>query len=225
MDLIGIGLYTASEAARLARLPTQSVIRWTMGYRYQRDGGIHEQPPIVRRDLSETDYAAALSFRDLMEVRFIGAFRHEGVSLQAIRIAAERTAEMYGHSHPFSTSRFKTDGNRIFEEIPHLDDVKLLDVNRWQYAFHSIVKPTLYGGFEFEFDHVARWFPEHPKRRIVIDPQRSFGRPIIAEQGIPTDVLAKAVEVEGSEKEIAKWYDVPVGAVNDAVEFEQKLAA
>jgi hypothetical protein len=43
--------------------------------------------------------------------------------------------------------------------------------------------------------------------------------------GVPTAVLARAFKREHSAEIVAKWYEVEVRSVKDAVEFEQKLAA
>jgi hypothetical protein len=37
--------------------------------------------------------------------------------------------------------------------------------------------------------------------------------------------LADAVEIEGGEQRVAKFYDVPLAAVRDAVSFHERLAA
>ena len=73
---------------------------------------------------------------------------------------------------------------------------------------------------------VARWFPLGASRNtIVLDPARAFGRPIVASGGVPTEVLAQAVEVEGSVERVAKLYEVPLPAVRDALAFQRQLAA
>ena len=59
----------------------------------------------------------------------------------------------------------------------------------------------------------------------MVDPARAFGRPIVAKYGIPTESLANAAEVEESTDRAARWFDVPVSAVNLAVEFEKQLSA
>jgi uncharacterized protein (DUF433 family) len=63
------------------------------------------------------------------------------------------------------------------------------------------------------------------RRSIVIDPSRAFGRPIAAETGIPTEVLATAVAVDGSPEKVARLYEVLPSAVRDALRFERALAA
>ena len=95
-----------------------------------------------------------------------------------------------------------------------------------QYAFHKVVSPSLYEGIEFSNqDEALRWFPMWPKRQIVIDPQRAFGRPIVAREGVPTATLAAAAAVEDSSSSVAKWFDVSTQSVHAAVAFERELGA
>jgi len=70
---------------------------------------------------------------------------------------------------------------------------------------------------------VQSWRPR--SNRVILDPQRSFGEPIVADEGIPTDILASAYVAEGSVDAVARWYEVDPAAVEDAVEFEFSLAA
>jgi hypothetical protein len=60
---------------------------------------------------------------------------------------------------------------------------------------------------------VARWFPLGISRKsVVTDPARSFGRPITS-AGIPTEVLNKAVIVEGSIAKFVQLYNVSTAEV------------
>ncbi len=63
------------------------------------------------------------------------------------------------------------------------------------------------------------------KRLVVLDPTRNFGRPIVARHGVPTEILANAAKATGSVAEVARWYEVSEREIQDAVEFEQRLAA
>lgn len=101
----------------------------------------------------------------------------------------------------------------------------MVDLQRRQHVFRTIVAPSL-KDLEFDADAVARWYPLGLNRRsLVIDPRRAFGKPIAAESGIPAEVLADAVAVEGSVESAARAYEVPVATVRDAVAFQGKLAA
>jgi len=58
-----------------------------------------------------------LSFRDLIELRFVKTFRDLGVGLTTIRDCYRRAVDEIHDDRPFSTQRFRTDGKTIFLEI------------------------------------------------------------------------------------------------------------
>jgi uncharacterized protein (DUF433 family)/DNA-binding transcriptional MerR regulator len=167
-----------------------------------------------------------VSFRDLVELRFVKTFRDLGLSLQTIRECFDRAVEVVQDQRPFSTRRFRTDGRTIFYEIiDGIQEGKLVDLRRRQNVFHRIVEPSLHD-LEFEADALARWFPlGRARQSIVIDPARAFGRPIVNGGGVPIETIVQAVKVEGTPERAAMVYELPVAAVRDAVEFHQKLAA
>ena len=225
---LGVGIYRLSEAARLTGIPGQQISRWLRGYRYRRDGTSCPIPPVWKGQLPDMDGTPALGFLDVMEARFVYAFRQYGVSLQTIRHAANRARELIQSEHVFSTKRFRTDGRTIFAELSPIDKAEeelLLDVVKNQFTFRKILKPYLYAGLEFEREHAVRWYPLKGNRRVVIDPQRAFGQPIVADYGVPTTILVEAYRVEQSIRAVAQWYDIDDRSVRDAVTFERQLAA
>jgi uncharacterized protein (DUF433 family) len=223
---VGVGIYSVSEASRLSGVSRARIRRWLRGYTFKHGTGIHESPPVWRRQLPSVGNSVALGFLDLMEVRFVNAFLEKGVSWRTIRRAAEIARRKYNKDHPFSTRQFKTDGKRMFEEvIEKSGENKLLDIVSNQYAFQRILAPYL-KGVEFDrSDNLVRWWPLGPRRQVVIDPQRSFGQPIAAAEGVPTSILYRAYQVEDSVLAVASWYEVSRASVRAAVEFEKILAA
>ena len=223
---LGVGIYSVAEAARLVGVRAQRVRRWLNGYTFSRAGEAHALPPVWRRQLPDVEETLALGFLDLMEVRFVDAFRRHGVGWRAIRRAAKRARDLFDNDHPFSTKSFKTDGRSIFADVIHeTGDSSLIDIVKSQYTFKTILEPYLYVGLEFQTEGLVRWWPLGMRRRVVIDPQRAFGQPIVAKEGVPTAILAQSVRVEQSIKEVADWYEVDPRAVRDAVQFEESLAA
>jgi uncharacterized protein (DUF433 family) len=231
VDALGRGVYGAAEALRLINFRRRSdvlsrsvsrrtIARWLRGYAH--DG--RRSPPLWQSDYAGADdEAIEVSFRDLIELRFVKAFRDLGLGLPTIRLCFERAVEEVNDARPFSTQRFRTDGKTIFLEITDgVREGELLDLKRRQGVFHRVIAPSLHG-LEFDADIVSRWYPAG--KTIVLDPARAFGRPIVAEAGIPTVVISEAVEVEGSAGRVAKLYELPVAAVRDAVMFQQQLAA
>lgn len=221
--LIGIGLYTPQEAERLIHVPARKIVRWLAGHVVS--GKRYE--PLWRPQIDLDDDRVYLGFRDLMELRTAHAFIHAGVSARKIRRAVERASELLGIAHPLSTTRFKTDGQSIFLEVAGEEggDAELLDLFSSQYAFKRIIQASLK---DVDFDDgvtPARWWPRGKARGVLVDPARSFGRPIDAATGVPTGILANAVEAEGSIERAAKVWSVTPAAVRRAVEFERGPAA
>lgn len=222
---LGKGIYTDSEAARLTGVRRQRIHRWARGYEFQTTKGErHASRPVLDTDRGPGN-SAALEFLDLMDVRVVNAFRNKGISWSTLRTAAALARERFGVSHPFSDRRFKTDGKNFFLALQtrHRQPA-LIDLLKDQFVFPRIVEPFLLT-VEFDGDTPCRWFPLGKRRHVVIDPDRSFGQPITREGSVATYIVAAAVRAEGSMDRVARWYEIPVSAVRDAVAFEEKPAA
>lgn len=223
---IGRGVYSIAEASLLTGVNRYRISRWTRGYTYVYQRKRQAMPPIIGRK-SDSGEPAILTFADLIEIRFLDAFRLQGVSTKALRLASQRAKELLGRHHPFSTQIFRSDGRTILAEITKATgDKALLDLMSKQFVFDKVIAPYLYQGLDFnELKEPARWWPLGKDRSIVIDPQRAFGAPIIARTGVPTKILSQAAKAEQSLEFVANWYGVDVNEVTDAVQFEAKLAA
>jgi uncharacterized protein (DUF433 family) len=227
-QLIGIGLYSFPEASRLSHVKSQTIRRWVYGYRYSRNNETYTSSPVWASDAPAIDGHDGISFFDLIEVRFVAAFRSFGVPWPEIRRAANEARALFHTRHPFANERFATDGRHIFLEMAkepgHEAASRLLQLGRSQYAFDRVIRPSL-RGLEYVEEMAARWYPLYPKKQVVLDPKRSFGQPIVEEEGVPTEVLAKSALVEGSPKRAASIFDVSVSSVEAAVLFEEQFAA
>ncbi len=223
----GQGIYSVAEASSLTEVSVGRIRRWLRGYTFEYEGDRRVSPPVWQRQLPDVGGLLALGFRDLIEVRFVDAFRRFGVGWRTIRLAAERARTEFGNTHPFSTRRFVTDGRSVFFFVhAETDDPKLIDIVTDQYVFKRILSPYLKGlEYDGREDLLRRWWPLGQRRQIVLDPNRAFGQPIVAREGVPTAVLANAYRSEQSVEGVAKWFDVSVSAVSDAIEFESRRAA
>jgi uncharacterized protein (DUF433 family) len=225
-QLVGIGLYTPAEAARLTGVPATKIVRWLRGHSVAgRHYGALWQPQV-----NIGDNRVYLGFRDLMEVRVADAFISRNLSPQKVRRAIEIASELIGDERPLSTRRFRTGGRTVFLQVAREDDAdELIDLFKRQYAFLKIIEPSL---STIDFDGAglpARWWPMGKRGHIVVDPARAFGQPIEAASGVPAATLAAAVEAEGSAEAAASLWAVPINSVRRALEFqgsvERRLAA
>ena len=168
-----------------------------------------------------------IGFHDLIELRFVLAFLKQNVGLNVIRRCLENARAIIGEERPFSTHRFRTDGKSIFLET--LREVKesegsssVVDLKTNQ--LELVIEPT-FRDLDLADGSVVQWRPFHGKPSIVVDPGRSFGKPLAADFGVPTSALANAAYAEGSTRRAAKLFEVPVAVVDDAIAFEQSLMA
>src|SRR4051812_1594279 len=92
-DALGRGAYSAVESLRLLnfsrpglpparRVSRNTVSRWLRGYSHGEDG---HSDPLWKPDYHNDDDQIELSFRDLIELRFVKAFRDLGIGLTTIR--------------------------------------------------------------------------------------------------------------------------------------------
>jgi len=224
MQLTGIGLYTFQEATRLIGIKSGELRRWLHGYPSGQGEKKKAMPPLWNTELSAAELDG-LSFHDLLEARFVKEFHNHGVSLQAIRIIARHARELFNSPYPFTCKRFQTDGKTIFaESLRESGDTELLDLRGKQIVFEKIIRPFLYDGIEFGVDDRAlRWFPDRSKK-VVLDPAIAFGKPIVTDIGIRTDILYEAWLAEGKDKQrAARQFEVPVQAMDAAIRFEEQI--
>ena|GEM_PF-264652 len=221
MNLLNVGIYSVPMAARLTGVSSWRIRRWIRGYRFETVTGTHAKPPVWIGDLPVIDGAYALSFRDLMEMRFVDAFLRQGVTWPEIRRVGEMGAEWFNTTHPFSTNRFRADGRELFAKVDSAKDSRLVHVVKNQTVFTDIIRPYLKGVEFADGGAPARWWPMPDGKHVVLDPERSFGKPIVDKEGVPTRVLAAAAASFGDVADVARWYRVSVNSAKAAVRFEQ----
>lgn len=233
MKLLGLGIYSRAEAARLLSLPPGRVSSWVRGYRYawgpkerRRHG---EQPAVVRTDIPTIDGSLSISFLELVELFVVKQFREKGVPLQTVRVAWDHAAKAFSTSHPFANQRVFTDEGRIFMALRE-DELwpDLLEVSSRREPFQIIAGPIFKQSFEeIEFDarteHARRWWPRGRKGLIVLDPAIAFGAPVVPGTRVPTTIIARYAEARAINV-VADAFGLESQQVKAAVQFEGRLA-
>jgi len=220
LTLIGIGLYTPAEAARIIAVPAQKIIRWLRGH--EANGKQYDR--LWQSQVTMEDGSIILGFRDLMEVKVADAFVQWGLPPVRVRVVIERAKEIVGDDHPLSTNRFMTDGSNVFMEVVEEGgDRRLIDLLRGQWTMKSIIEPFLKHVDFGEDGAPVRWWPRGRTKKILVDPARSFGQPIESTSHVPTAALAAAAKAEGSVAAAAVAWRVSVAAVRRAVAFQEEI--
>ena len=111
LDWLGIGIYTIPEAAGLVEATQPELRIWIEG----RSG---KQKPIIENDLGRLGKRVAISFTNLMELRFVALFSNAGVRLNEIRSILDEAKNSLRHPHPFATSIvLKQMGERLLQKL------------------------------------------------------------------------------------------------------------
>ena len=211
-DLFNKGLYTVKDLSQLLGLNSQKISRWLFGS--LNSVGLYE-PKLV-------DYDKIATFEELIELKAIKAFLDKGISLQKMRKVKDALIDIGDTSYPFSHLKLHTDGKNIFLQ----ERDKLLEPLGGQFQLEKIIQQSL-KDVDFDIHNSPfQWWVKGRDKGILIDPKRSFGKPIDNETGIPTSVLYKAWEVNGKSEEIvADDFFVAPEVVKRACEFETSLRA
>lgn len=229
MNIIGTGIYPLHQAARLVGVEARALRRWLQGYSRKYKGERVRSEPLWETQLRDEGLPEdVIGFRDLLEIRMVSAFVRHGVDLKVIRATVEAASRDFGRDYPLTNHQFLTDGKRIFlQAIEETSgEPPMIDVLRKQFVFSDIIKPSLYAGIEYGAEGAVRWFPLGKRKTIVLDPALQFGTPVVTHTGVPTDTIYASYLAEGRDKTmVARVFDLTPKMVNDAVEFEERLAA
>lgn len=182
--------------------------------------------PLWTRQIDMPGGEIVLGFQDLIQARVVSALIREGLSPQKVRRAILLAKDIIFSDHPFAKAWFRTDGSTLLvQSLEAGEDDTLIDLFKGgQYVMRTVIEPSL-RGIEFQDGTAARWWPDGPAKGVVLDPARRFGQPIEDASGVPTRILANAVQAEGSIERAARVFSVPTAAVRRSVAFERRLAA
>jgi uncharacterized protein (DUF433 family) len=221
---LGRGIYSVPEAAALTGISTGRIRRWFLGYKFKALRGERKMPRLLAPEYPIDEVGLHLSFLDLVEVRVVDAFLRFGVGWRELRSAAQVGAELFGTAHPFSTVGFKTDGRRLFADVPkRAGEAALVQVRDRQQVFRQVVGPILID-LDFRGEIAHRWWPLGKQRLVMLDPEFAFGAPVTAQSGVPVRVLAEHA-ARSSVESTARWFEVSKREVRDAVAFQDRMAA
>ena len=222
VSLLETGIYTVPEAAALVGVPPSRLRVWIEGHK-------GKQEPVIENQLARVDDKTAISFTNLMELRFVALFAAAGVNIRTIRTIMDEAKRTLEHPHPFATRIiFRTDGKKVVAEIAKRNGVDdIYDLKSKNYEMRVIVMASLKEDVVYDpAGEAISWRPRPTiAPHVLVHPFYSFGRPVLKASRIPTRTLAKAVKVEKSAKTVSELFEVPEPQVREAVKFEEHLRA
>ena len=215
--------YDLVSAARYLHVPDSTLHFWVSG-----------REPIVQ--LRRYGRFPLLSFKNLVECYVVQGIRtiHD-VHVSKIRAAASWMREHLKAPHPLADFDLTTDGTDLYLEI----DGNPVNLSMKRHQGQQEIRELLLAHLQ-RVERDARGMalrlipyeskgdmrkPNSAPRSIVIDPNVSFGKPILRESGIPTAVLAGRYRAGDSIRTLARSYGREEGEIRQAVEWEIGRAA
>ena len=221
--------YPASEAARILNLPVATVKAWCFGQLYRSAAGLQKRFKSVIQPADPN--ARLLSFANLCELHVLSAIRrHHKISLPKVRDSIGYVRAKLGTDRPLIDQQFKTNGIDLFVE----------HASHWLNASKQ-GQESLRGEFALALARIERdrsgmpirLFPfsrstapdaQQPKS-IVIDPRLAFGRPVLSNVAVPTEIIVDRFRAGDSMIEMARDYGVDEKEIEEALRFEQRRVA
>lgn len=214
--------YTVAEASRYVDVPAATLRSWFSGRTYPLADGVGSFAPVLAPADSRT---GRLSFRNVVEAHVLRALRtRHGIRLRTVREALKTAEERLGIPDLLYRNKALLVGGRSlflehYGELLHLDPSEQIAMRRVLEAFLSRVDWD-------DRDIPIRLYPflrgpESARRSIVIDPQVSFGRPMLAESGITTSALVQRINAGEPVDAVARDYDITPHDVETAILFEK----
>jgi uncharacterized protein (DUF433 family) len=225
-DVLDVAAYSLGEAGRYLDIPVGTLRYWVLGGAYPTHAGRKHAPPVVRC----ADAAAhLLSFRNLVEVHVLDALRREHqVSLPKVRAALAYLQKHYPSRHPLADASLQTDGLDLFVEKYGM----LVNVSQaGQTAMRAMLSAHLRRVDRDRVGAPVRLYPFTRKhdldepRVVMMDPRIQYGRPVLADTGIPTAVIAERYKAGESIEELAADYHRERRDIEEAIRCELRLAA
>src|SRR5690606_37088140 len=196
---------TFPEAARILRSVTERVTSRSL--RYWMQTGL--TPPSYR----DEDGQPILTFEDLVSLEVVRRLRHEGASLQSIRLVEAALREESSFHRPFSYRMFFTDGASVWAEVAGEDGpvvLELLGKRRNHYAWRDAIATFAQDiRFEGPDEHASQW---HLTPWVEIDPRIQFGAPVDTGTRVPVSTIVANLKA-GTPAQIAVWYGLTIAQV------------
>jgi uncharacterized protein (DUF433 family) len=226
IDPRSIPTYSIGDAARYLRIPAGTIRSWTVGRNYTTTEGAKRSKPIIH---VHPHKPLLLSFTNLIEVHVLRAIRKDHqIQLDQVRNALDYIDEQFPIPHPLARETFRTDGVDLFIErygslINASKSGQLALKDALNHHLDRIEPDDT--GLAIKLYPFTRSSEDHNPRIVVIDPRIAFGRLVIAETVIATQVLAERYQAGDSIDDLADDYDCERLAIEEAIRCDLPIAA
>ena len=210
-------MYSEAEAARLLRVPQNTLNYWLEGG----TRGSKTYPPIIRPE--PKGGRAPLTWAEFVEAGLLRSYRRDlGVRMAELRAFIDRLRNDLGVPYPLADRRPYVDGRELVfraQEETGLDaDLWLVTDVRGQYRLLP-ASDEFYRRVSWDGDVASGWRPDdNPDSPVRIRPDQRFGKPAIG--GISTEVIWEHGDAGADEAEIAETFGLSLSDVRWALSYE-----
>lgn len=211
--------YPLREAARYVRVAPATLRGWVAGRESTRRGQATKLAPLIR---AADPAHRVLSFNNLIEAHVLNALRVDhGVSASAVRVALRYAEEQLKVERLLLSKELHAGAGELFLERYG----ELVNLTKsGQIAMRRLLESYL-SRIDWDDRLPIRLYPfvsgeRHNARPIAIDPDVSFGRPVLVGTSVSTAVIRQRIDAGEPVPSIAADYDITVGEVEEAIVYE-----
>ena len=211
--------YTISDAGRYLKVPAPTIRSWVLGRSYPKQAGQGRFAAVITLP---DDPSRRLSFRNLIELAALRALRTEHeFKLSAVREALHYARQKLDVVDLLASKELYAAPGQLFLNRYG----ELINLNKAGQLGIKAVLDGLLRRIEWDRNLPCRFFPPLPNRSdtrsIVIDPQVSFGRPVIARLGVSTATIVDRINGGESSQALVDDYGATSDEIMDALAYER----
>jgi uncharacterized protein (DUF433 family) len=213
-------MYSEAEAARLLRVPQQTLNYWLEGKSWRGRTYL----PVIRPDPIKR---RTVTWAEFVEAGLLSQYRRRKVELDEVRRFIMVLRDQTGEPYPLAHERPWALNGRLLLEA---QEASKLPPEYWLYPptdgqLVLTLSPAqdFLDRVQFEHGEAVLWRPAGPDSPVVIDPDTRFGRPSV--NGISTSVLKEYSDDGYDYEEIAEEFGLGVRDVELAVAYELQTKA
>jgi len=213
--------YSITEASRYLRLLPATLRSWVLGPPYATARGLSQFAPVLK--LAKRD-PPTLSFSNLIQAHVLRSLRAEhGVSLGAVRQALAYAQRELKIDQLLLREELYTAGGELFlDRYGELMNLSASGQLAMRKVFEAHLKRVEWGKLRFP----VRLYPflvsgSADAKSIVIDPQISFGRPVVSNAFISTRSIVDRIDAGENVEDVARDYNLTPEVVEEAVVYER----
>lgn len=211
-------LYRKAEAARIIRVPANTLRKWAG------PGVRHEG--LITVTQAPTPRGPTIPFIGLAEAYVLASFRQAGVPMQRIRPAIRRLEQEMGLLQALASERLRTDGAEVLWDYGQQTDDQaqkdvvgdLVVVRNGQLVFRPVVQDYLrrvtYRDGWARIINVGRGRVD-----VTVDPWTNGGHPTLARRGVAVADILSRIRAGESSKAVAADYGLRISEVTALLEL------